>query len=860
VTELQKQVISATWKLKRTAPAEPTEAFKADAIVVKESQADALAQAEEASVDVDDPRLAAAWNRAKAAMTEAHEALEGVPSAPARLADALTAEQVAQQALLAVRAREFQVNRNRQNSGGQAGASEQMQQQLDEMELTEEENRYELERQAEAPQEAERREQRQVLNRLQELARRQEDVNKRLQELQTALQAAETEAAREELKRELKRLEDEQRQMLADVDELNQRMQRPENQSRMAQEQQRLEEARENVRQASEATAEGNAAQALASGTRARREFEEMREELRRKSSSAFAEELREMRAEARDLASRQQKVTEQLQRIDQPAQRSLADTPEREAAIRALADQRQRTERLTKKATEISEGAESAEPLVSRQLYDTMRTFAQDDAATVKEMQEAMIREGRMTNRLYENMLELQQEGEGARALGLTSDLVEQDLPSDARASGTRAQSGIEAFRAGIERASESVLGDDTEALRRADRDLAELTRVLEEELAAADNPRQPRAGQGREPRPGEPSGSAEPGAQPGQPRDGQPGNVASAASTEAGPRQGTQGGRQPGEPETPEGESTDPNRPGDQPGEGDPSQTAARQPGQGGPSPQGAGRNGENPEGEAAPRESQSDQGRQAGTDRNQPGQGRPNGNQPGEGQPGEGQPDEGQVAQSGQGQGQPGEGQQAEGQQGEGQGGGGRQAGGQRGQRGQRGGGQGGLAGGEAGTDPTGETGDAGSDPAQERPGQAGGTNGDRRTARAGGSLGGGGRATAAAPITGGGFGPWSDGLRDVEEMVEFPELRDGIARARERARLMRIDLRRGQLEKPDWAVVRTEVVNPLVEVRQGLREELARRASSEALVPIDRDPVPGRYSEQVRRYYEQLGKDQ
>ena len=27
----------------------------------------------------------------------------------------------------------------------------------------------------------------------------------------------------------------------------------------------------------------------------------------------------------------------------------------------------------------------------------------------------------------------------------------------------------------------------------------------------------------------------------------------------------------------------------------------------------------------------------------------------------------------------------------------------------------------------------------------------------------------------------------------------------------------------------------------------------------LVPIDRDPVPGRYSDLVRRYYEQLGKD-
>jgi hypothetical protein len=35
-------------------------------------------------------------------------------------------------------------------------------------------------------------------------------------------------------------------------------------------------------------------------------------------------------------------------------------------------------------------------------------------------------------------------------------------------------------------------------------------------------------------------------------------------------------------------------------------------------------------------------------------------------------------------------------------------------------------------------------------------------------------------------------------------------------------------------------------------------MARRQSNDALVPIDRDPVPARYSDLVRRYYEELGK--
>src|SRR5690606_36391199 len=110
------------------------------------------------------------------------------------------------------------------------------QMELNEMDLTDEEKRYETERLARTPQEEERREQLQVLNRLRELARRQEDATERLKELQNALEAAKTEEQREEIRRELKRLEEEQREMLADTDELNQLMNSEQNRHRMAEE------------------------------------------------------------------------------------------------------------------------------------------------------------------------------------------------------------------------------------------------------------------------------------------------------------------------------------------------------------------------------------------------------------------------------------------------------------------------------------------------------------------------------------------------------------------------------------------------------------------------------------------------
>jgi hypothetical protein len=89
-----------------------------------------------------------------------------------------------------------------------------------------------------------------------------------------------------------------------------------------------------------------------------------------------------------------------------------------------------------------------------------------------------------------------------------------------------------------------------------------------------------------------------------------------------------------------------------------------------------------------------------------------------------------------------------------------------------------------------------------------------------------------------------------------MIDVPEWRNDVAQARERARMTRQAFRKDS-KKPDWAVVQAQIIKPLVEVRDKVSEELARRGAAESLVPIDRDPVPTRYSDLVRRYYERLG---
>jgi hypothetical protein len=128
------------------------------------------------------------------------------------------------------------------------------------------------------------------------------------------------------------------------------------------------------------------------------------------------------------------------------------------------------------------------------------------------------------------------------------------------------------------------------------------------------------------------------------------------------------------------------------------------------------------------------------------------------------------------------------------------------------------------------------------------------GDERIGR-GGDMGG---MYRGGPFVGNNFAPWNERLREVEQLLDSPDLRNAVATARERARLLRRDMQQDR-KKPDWAVVQLQILKPLVEVRARVAEELSRRDSRESLAPIDRDPVPTRFAESVRRYYEELGKD-
>ncbi|MHB9006123.1 MAG: coiled-coil domain-containing protein, partial [Limisphaerales bacterium] len=490
LAELQKQIISATWKLQQTAGAsgaatgEGTD-YRRDVEVVRDAQAQAIEQAGEAQERGGGTSDSAAWGGVIREMEQALERLEDALESPAPLPRALAAEQAAYQALLKLQQREFEVARNRSNQRGQqSGRNQARQSQLDQLELSQSENRYETQRQARPPVAEERREQLQIMNRLQELARRQQDVNERLKELQTALREAPSEREREEIRRRLKRLQEEEQRMLADVDELQQRLDRAQDQSRLAEQRSQLEQAREDLQRAAEAAGEGSVSQALAAGTRAERQMQEMRDQLRQENAGEFSEELRQMRAEARELAREQEKVQQALDALNGEGSKSLSDGEDRGEVLERLARQKERLTNLVDRATELSGQTEASEPLVASELYDTLRRFSQDEAGVIKETQQELLDRGLLTRGLYDR-LQAAAERDGAKALELTAEMLRQGYLTQADQAEARARAGIEGLRSGVERAAERVIGDDTEALRQAREQIDELTETLEREIA---------------------------------------------------------------------------------------------------------------------------------------------------------------------------------------------------------------------------------------------------------------------------------------------------------------------------------------------------------------------------------------
>lgn len=678
LARLQKQIISATWNIKQQAArAGGMEGRKEDLDVVRQSQASVLEQARKALTEAEDPTAAKSLQAAAGHMetsvnhlTKASEAASATELTPA-----LGAEQSAYQELLKLRQREHQVARGRMGSGQQQGNNEnsqRFQQQLQQLELTQRENRYEMQQLAQSRQQDSQRQDLQMLNRLRDLARRQSEMSDKLREAEAALRQARDEQQRQDTLRELQRLRDEQLQSLRDADEIAQQMDSSQNRQRMADTRQRLDDSRSQIQDSAQALEQGQLSRAQTSATRAQRQLEQMRQDLQRRTAGQFSEQMRDLRDQAQQLDQRQDQIAQDLQQQIDARQKTLSGPNVGQDLAQKVEQQKENRKKLLDEMKETSDQAETTEPLLSRKLYDTLR-----EAST----------------------------GEGDQALETTSELLRRELLPQAQQIERRAGASIDQLRHGVEEAARSVLGDDTDSLRQAGRQLDELIKQ-----ANGENPRTEDGGR-----------RTEDGRQRAEDRGRQTQDS----------QQRAQDGQQGAEPGTERAQDNASSNP----------PSAIR-------NPQSA-RGGSRRDG-AQPQDSQNQ--------------------------------------------------------------------------------------------------------PAQANAGNRGGRPQGRDNPTA--SNQGGGDSTRG-PFTDETYGPWSDRLRDVQEMLPQQDLRERMARIWDSVREIRADSKRRSKE-PQWDVVQTQVIKPLVELRQQVNERLAQLQSKEAMVPLDRDPVPDRFTELVKTYFENLGQ--
>ena len=162
VLKLQKEIISATWNtIRAEVPSRRNGTLAEDVETIAESQGEAKNQLQAAMEKLQgDPKTAALAARAMEEMTAARSKLQDVSAGTegARLADAMTTEQVIVQTLLKLRVAETQVRQQQQSQGGGGGGgSSASQQQMQQLELDNDRNRYESERQAQQQQQEEQK-------------------------------------------------------------------------------------------------------------------------------------------------------------------------------------------------------------------------------------------------------------------------------------------------------------------------------------------------------------------------------------------------------------------------------------------------------------------------------------------------------------------------------------------------------------------------------------------------------------------------------------------------------------------------------------------------------------------------------
>ncbi|WP_437226430.1 hypothetical protein SH661x_004581 [Planctomicrobium sp. SH661] len=461
--ELQRQVVAASWNVVRKEPADAvSNRFASEVKTIRDSQSQIQKFTETLKSRLSDPLMQKHAGEAIEQMGMALESFNRAldPAAVAPVSEGRTSAQSAYQTLLKLQARETHLKQNQGASDRPGAPRNEMNQQLNALKLKNDRDRYETERQAKAAKTAADREVVKALDRLKELARRQEDLNNRIRELQNSLREDVSEEQRQSIERQLQRLQQDQEELLHHLDEVREQMNSEPIRQRMPEAREQADVTRERLVQSAQALKEGQTSRAITEGTRAQRQLNEMQQNLRQQMSGQFDSAMQTLRDDVRKLARKEQELAEKLQQEPGrkgPSQKTLGDPalPEGNALADEFRQQQQDLRDILERSQEIVRESETSEPLLSKNLYETLRGIRK------YQPEEAL-----------ENVVQLTQRG------------IRSSVPEIEQ----QARKGIEELQAGVEAATESILGNEEASLRYAQAELNELTAAIQKELAQHD------------------------------------------------------------------------------------------------------------------------------------------------------------------------------------------------------------------------------------------------------------------------------------------------------------------------------------------------------------------------------------
>jgi hypothetical protein len=390
----QKEIISATWNLERRSAAGRS---AADIKSIADAQAELKGRAEQASGmmrprrrSVQPPQQLAAPQGTGAnpiadavtAMARAQQQLEG-----RRTSEAIPHEMAALTALVKaeaeVRRRQITQQANGSSSGGYGRQGQDLSNLFDRELKRQQRTNYETQSQIE--ERPDQTSDTSALDRIRELARRQEELNRQQREL------AGSELTADELKRELEKLTREQMELRQQAEDLAKRMKQDGAQSsqngRSSEGSPDMSKATDQMRGAATDLRREDVASAAARGEQAARELRNLERQLQTSSPDARRRALGELQLESQQLAEAQRRVASEAEQLDREgggttdARRRLASEKEdladrvdalREAARRVGADPKgQTSDRATM--------SEAAKELERQRLSERMRAAARD-------------------------------------------------------------------------------------------------------------------------------------------------------------------------------------------------------------------------------------------------------------------------------------------------------------------------------------------------------------------------------------------------------------------------------------------------------------------------------------------------